>query len=120
MNNHISELEGKLNAEPTIDPQQQMADQFSPKLEDTRKSLVMFTEPSFSLGFSQMEMDEIAGPSVEPATETEDENTDPLDPVAKRTRSRQEEVSSPPKSALAKIGNNLDKYAPIQGTIGGH
>lgn len=59
MTNHTRELEEKLSGEPIADPAETSVQHLSPNLEYAGKSLVVFTEPSVSLGLTQMEMDDV-------------------------------------------------------------
>lgn len=78
--------------------------------EDKGKSMVVMAEPSFSLGLTQMEHgdDEIKSPEV--VNRTDEAQPDPISYVGKRTRSHEDEVTPPPKSAQGKLGKNIIKY----------
>lgn len=105
LNDQIKELQAKINEQGT-------GAAVAPLLHST--SPMMHPEPSFSIGLTQMDVDECEGKSVDQVTDVEQHNTIPTDMVAKHTRSKLEVASPPPNSAIGKIGKNLVKYGPFK------
>lgn len=82
--------------------------------DDKGKSLTEIVVPSFSLGLTQMELADDESKSIEAIQNTKLEKNIPRSVVAKHTRSKQDVVSPPPRSAFAKLGKNLRRYATLR------
>lgn len=81
---------------------------------DKGKNLMDIVVPSFSLGLTQMELADDESKSIEAIQNTEVEKNMPRSVVAKHNRSKQDVVSPPPRSAFAKLGKNLRRYATLR------
>lgn len=112
LNSQIRELEAKLDAQATSDAAEPMVNSTSPDPIYGLKNMMMLPKPSFSIGLTQMDVDDCEGTSAEQITYIEKEIHIPTDMVVEHTRSKLEEASPPPNSAIRKIG--LVKYAPLK------
>lgn len=106
----IGELEAKLKDQGNSAGMDSVVQSVSPHNEDKGKSVVVFPEPTFSLGLTQMEIDEDASKAIEAADSKEHEKPVTIPQVKKQTQSKQDVMSPSPSSGLGKLGKNLRKY----------